>query len=515
MFQVKQKTPVILTLIAACSLLAACTGDGAAGVPGAPPPASTSANIVFSVVTGGFTGSIQLIKEDGTGLVTLTNSTIAGAYAFNGVAPNGRVVYTAFVNGVCGTNCDPVLYSVNADGTGTVLLATSARYSGITPGGQVIYSTFVGPAEVGQSDLYSVNADGTGTAPLANSGNGESFRGITPGGRVIYSMNVGGQSDLYSVNADGTGTVVLANSTDVEDPGFFADFSGGITPDGRVIYARYVGNSHLDIYSVNADGTGTVVLANTTGHEYFRGITPDGRVIYEWEDGGTFDGGQDLYIVNADGTGTTILANSTDIERFAGITSGGRVIYQRFTGAGLSGADLYSVNTDGTGTATLANSADTEGFVGITPGGRVIYSRVVSASLYDLYSVNADGSGTVVLSMGHLIPPGGSDPIAITADGRVVFSKLVAGTQQSDLYSINADGTGLVVLANSPDIEVIITRLNSDGRPVNSVTPGGRVIYERRPVSNFQTDIYIVNADGMGTTVLANSADMEVYEGFF
>ena len=87
---------------------------------------------------------------------------------------------------------------------------------------------------------------------------------------------VGNQSDLHSINADGSGEVVLANTTDHEYIRNTTNSNGraitNITPSGRLIYERFIGGNNYDIYSVNVDGTGTQVLANTPEREEFHGI---------------------------------------------------------------------------------------------------------------------------------------------------------------------------------------------------------------------------------------------------
>ena len=121
-------------------------------------------------------------------------------------------------------------------------------------------------------DIYLAKEDGTGVVvALANSTDYEEFKGATPGGRVIYLRSGGGQSGLYSVNADGTGMLVLANSSDDE---YFSGTAGlnPITPGGRVIYERYIGGNNYAVYSVNTDGTGTVGLANSVDREEFNGF---------------------------------------------------------------------------------------------------------------------------------------------------------------------------------------------------------------------------------------------------
>jgi hypothetical protein len=68
-----------------------------------------------------------------------------------------------------------------------------------------------------QNDLYSISADGTGLVPLATSTDSEFFAGVTSGGRVIFHRTVGAQFDLYSINADGTGLATLADTSDDEE----------------------------------------------------------------------------------------------------------------------------------------------------------------------------------------------------------------------------------------------------------------------------------------------------------
>ena len=491
-----------ITALCALAVLTSCGGSGSTA-PVTPPVTSGPANVIFTRGPGDFgcgyltvpgISDIYLVKENGGSLVPLANST--DSEYFMGVTPGGRVIYHRGRFG-CG-NLE--IYSVNADGTGTVLLSGAGKeafYFGITPSGRVIYKEGFLADDV--TGLYSVNADGTGRVtldPMTNNSFTHRFQGITPGGRVIW-LDQSGTNILYSKNADGTGTTVtLASPTEFN----------GITPGGMVIYSA-LGN----LYSINADGTGTTVTLASSAQ--FQSITSGGLVIYS-----TLG---NLYSVNADGTGTVTLATTTDSVLFVGTAPGGRVIYQQIIGSYPNQtADLYSVNANGTGKVPLANSADIEAFAGITPGGQVIYWRntLISAQYqYDLYSVNADGTGNVLLAsstdtlspypmnLTYYLPP-----VAITPGNRVVYQQLVGGTQY-DLYSVNADGTGTTVLANSTDSETIRTSNSNNAGAVNSITPSGRVIYERKIGVTQQADIYSVNADGIGTTVLANSTDSEEF----
>lgn len=404
------------------------------------------------------------VNADGTVPVLL-----AASADFSGITASGRAIYSTFVGPVEVGNSD--LYSVNADGSDTQPLAVTGageNFRGITSSGRVIYRRDVG----GQSDLYSVNADGTGTVALAISLDHEDFcdscfgkGGITSSGRVVYSRLVGGQVDIHSVNADGSDPQILANTVGNEN-------FNGLTPAGQVVY-QGVNSPNFGLYSINADGTGTTVtlaLGDSTSDEVFVGTSPDGRVIYQSVIRSGAGAQLDLYSVNADGSGRRALAISTDNEAFSGITPGGRVIYWRLVGGTQFQYDLYSVNADGTGTVVLSSTGNTltcgipgcvaEPYpIAIAPGGRVIFWRVVSIQS-DLHSINADGSGEVVLAntLDHEYirntTNNGQAIRNVTPGGRVIYERYIGGNNY-DIYSVNVDGTGTgtQVLGNTPDRE--------------------------------------------------------------
>ena len=177
---------------------------------------------------------------------------------------------------VVGTNDD--LYSINADGTGLATLANSADdeyVGGITSDNRVIVNRYAGGA---QMDIYIINADGTGGLnPVLVAPDSDSAYGVTSSNRIIVHRFVGGQFDMYSINPDGSGLVVLANSADSEmiagvNSCYKCGFSEGITANNRVIFWRYVGGNQFDLYSINADGTGLATLANSADDEYYYDI---------------------------------------------------------------------------------------------------------------------------------------------------------------------------------------------------------------------------------------------------
>ena len=172
------------------------------------------------------------------------------------------------------------------------------------------------------NDILLIKEDGSGEISLAASADDEQFLGTAPGGRIVYRRITGAQTHFYSVNADGTGAVLLVSSVSATDYPVF----NGITPSGWVIYYRNTATTGFDLYAVKADGTGTgpVTLSATAGSDGLAFITPSGKIVYQVD---LPSGHSDLYSVNPDGSGTVALATSTNRESWTGIVNGGQVVF--------------------------------------------------------------------------------------------------------------------------------------------------------------------------------------------
>ena len=111
-----------------------------------------------------------------------------------------------------------------------------------------------------------VNADGTGTVPVATSTDYEEYKGRTPDGHVIYERTgASGVTSLYAYDPDTHLTTPLVTS------GGHAFFVG-TTPSSKVLFRRQSGNA--DLYAINADGTGMIPLANTGNNEFLAAVFP-------------------------------------------------------------------------------------------------------------------------------------------------------------------------------------------------------------------------------------------------
>ncbi|MDH4226411.1 MAG: hypothetical protein OEV59_01460 [Deltaproteobacteria bacterium] len=213
-------------------------------------------------------------------------------------------------------------------------------------------------------------------------------------------------------------------------------------------------------------------------------------------------GQSDLYYVDVNATGRKAI--STDPKsnvHFHGYTADGVVIYSisdRITDGRNINQDIFAFRLSDGKSVPLAVTGQKEDVRKLLPDGRVIYD-LYSGDQADLVIIGKDGSGRIVLSNSPLF-----DTLdVITDDGRVVFykGKNTDGIYRQKLYSKKLDGTDEKAM-------------NDDGGKTNNffegLTRDNRVLYSSYPLPRGDNgDLYIVNIEGTGKTVVANGPGEE------
>src|SRR6266481_10052867 len=93
-------------------------------------------------------------------------------------------------------------------------------------------------------------------------------------GRIAFVSDRTGSWQIYTMDPDGTGQFQVTNLAPNSDDGLFPS----ISPDGKQILFNYFGPEGVDLYVINADGTGLQSL--TQDHQSFFGHwSPDGKKI--------------------------------------------------------------------------------------------------------------------------------------------------------------------------------------------------------------------------------------------
>src|SRR5207249_2981914 len=190
--------------------------------------------------------------------------------------------------------------------------------------------------------------------------------GAGPGQFAFVSDARLGQYDICLINTDGSGFVQLTTSlADDSWPAWNPDgtkiafqSNRNLTPGGNA--------SQLDIYVINADGTGETRLTTDTTNE----AQP------AW---------------SADGTGVTRLTtNRTADEQPAWSPDGTRIA---FVSDRTGNAEIFVMNADGTNPANVTNNAATDVGPAWSPDGTKIAFHSDRAGDFAIFVMNADGSG--------------------------------------------------------------------------------------------------------------------------
>jgi Tol biopolymer transport system component len=239
---------------------------------------------------------IYSVRSDGTGLVNLTNNTIAdGNIAWS---PDGRMI--AFGSDL-GDHADFEVMTMLPDGTrATRLTAKGAddKPFGWSPVGVpvIAYVRYNGPG-----DIYGITPDGLTLSYLAITPQDENYPKWSPdGAQIAYVVE---ETQIFIVNRDGTGTHLLQTGGGAGAGGQFA-----WSRDGSRIAFLKEGNAALgissDIFVINVDGKGLHNITNSRETETAFEWSPDGsRILFERLSGTI----QDVWIMNSDGTAQTNL----------------------------------------------------------------------------------------------------------------------------------------------------------------------------------------------------------------
>ncbi|MEW6568949.1 MAG: hypothetical protein AB1449_12445 [Chloroflexota bacterium] len=217
--------------------------------------------------------------------------------AIGGVAfsPDGRSI---------ALGADGGLYLVGDDGAGRRLLAAvpNARWMTWSPdGAQLIFVGGVNPR-----DLYRIDVGGGNLVQLTQSPSDRPITYTMPqwsplGDRIAVHVFDEDGLFLALISPDGTGRTDLAEwtiQTEILDPG--SVWPPQWSPDGRQILFESSGPmGDLEIFVINADGTGLRNLTNSPGRDSDPVWSPDGRYIAFVTNR---DGNDEIYVMNADGT---------------------------------------------------------------------------------------------------------------------------------------------------------------------------------------------------------------------
>ncbi len=202
-------------------------------------------------------------------------------------------------------------------------------------------------------DIYTAKPDGSDLQRLTHNGVYTTEATLSPDGQtILFTSLKDGDLDIYAMNTDGTNVRRLTNTEGYDGGAFFS-------PDGtRIVYRAYhspdsaemaqykellekrmVRPNKMEIWVMNADGSGQRQVTNLGGANFAPFFTPDGeRIIFSSNHKNPRSRNFDLFVVNLDGTNLQQVTLDEEFDGFPMFSPDGRyLVWASNRGARLPG----------------------------------------------------------------------------------------------------------------------------------------------------------------------------------
>lgn len=250
-------------------------------------------------------------------------------------------------------------------------------------------------------------------------------------GRIAFTGSGPGVGiDIYVMNADGTGRVRL---TDDAAP----DADPAWSPDGSRIAFVSGRDGNEEIYVMNADGSGQQRLTADPAADRAPAWTPDGRIVFTRD---ALEGGSIIHVMSADGSNIEAIRPVEELPgndhlNPAWAPDGSRIAFVRRSAAGGAGA-IFFMRPDGSDFGPFLEQPQLTASMGDpawSPSGELAYTHY-----FDFASLQSTGAGTLA--------GGGRQPTSPSWSGS---GNAVLFQSHGDIYAVRATGGGIVNLTRT------------------------------------------------------------------
>jgi len=188
-------------------------------------------------------------------------------------------------------------------------------------------------------DIYTVDRDGGALRRLTNYNVYTAEGTLSPDGKtIVFTSLKDGDLDIDTMSVDGSNVRRLTTAAGYDGGPFFS-------PDGKqIVYRAYhptdsaelrasrdllgremVRPNKMEIWVMNADGSGQRQVTNLGGANFAPFFTPDGaRIIFSSNHRNPRSRNFDLYLINTDGTGLEQVTTNGDFDGFPQFSADGR-----------------------------------------------------------------------------------------------------------------------------------------------------------------------------------------------
>ena len=188
-------------------------------------------------------------------------------------------------------------------------------------------------------DIYTANRDGSGLRRLTNYNVYTAEGVLSPDGRrIVFTSLKDGDLDIYTMNVDGSdvkrlttqpgydggpwwspdGTKIVYRAWHPADSAGLADYKG-------LLAQRMVRPSRMELWVMNADGSGQRQITNLGGANFGPSWTPDGkRIVFSSNYKTPRSRNFEVYLINLDGSGLEQITHHEEFDGFPMFSPDGR-----------------------------------------------------------------------------------------------------------------------------------------------------------------------------------------------
>ncbi|HEY7692011.1 MAG TPA: hypothetical protein VH816_06670 [Gaiellaceae bacterium] len=214
---------------------------------------------------------------------------------------------------------------------------------------------------------------------------GSSFKG--PPALVFVSVKDGDYA-IFGADADGSHARRLTKEKgDPSTPqGLFFQLQPAWSPDGRKIAFSSARDGTAHIFVMNADGSGTIRVTDTSKADQQPSWSGDGKRIVFSREGALFEapaaGGPARRAVRG-------LGNAED----PAVSPDGKLIAYDYRKPGFETREIWVANADGTGARQVTRLNATSGIPAWSPDGRTLaFQSNLRDGRYEIYTIRLDGT---------------------------------------------------------------------------------------------------------------------------